>query len=162
MSARDRSAIIIPAFNAAPYLAEAIESALRQTCPAEQIIVIDDGSTDATPEILARFSGSVTALRQENAGVSAARNLGASAAQEADWMLFLDADDRLVPEALERLRSRGRRSPACGVLFGQTLFFDETGGPKRIHGNGACEGPIPTAARVNFWKSAISTPAGFG
>jgi glycosyltransferase involved in cell wall biosynthesis len=149
-------AIIIPAFNAAAYVAEAIESALRQTAPASSVVVVDDGSTDATPEIAARFGAAVALLRQPNRGVSGARNFGASQVR-AEWLLFLDADDRLLPIALEKMLECAARG-SFGVIYGQTIHFDERTGQRRVHGLGGCEGAPPAAAAASFWKSPITTP----
>ncbi|HEY2342722.1 MAG TPA: glycosyltransferase family 2 protein, partial [Chthoniobacteraceae bacterium] len=151
-------AIIIPAFNAAAYLAEAIESTLRQTAPASSITVVDDGSTDATPEICTRFGDAVTLLRQPNQGVSVARNFGASQVR-AEWLLFLDADDRLLPVALEKMLARAAQG-SFGVLYGQSIHFDESTGKRWTHGVGGCEGTPPAAAVASFWKSPVTTPGG--
>ena len=149
-------AVIIPAFNAAEYLGEAIESVLAQSAAASSIVVVDDGSTDRTPQVCVRFGDAIVSLRQENQGVSAARNFGAKQVT-ADWLLFLDADDRLMPDALSKMGVRGARGEP-GVVYGQTLYFDDRDGERRIHGTEASEGPVPSAAKASFWKSAITTP----
>lgn len=95
-----RFSVIIPAYNAEAFLARAIESVLAQTWPAHEILVVDDGSTDATAEVVAKFGDRVRYLRQDNAGVSAARNAGAQAAS-GDWLAFLDADDWYYPDRLK-------------------------------------------------------------
>jgi len=87
-----RFSIIIPAFNSAATLARAIESVLMQSWPAYEIIVVDDGSTDATAEVARQFGDTLTLIQQANSGVSVARNIGAAAAT-GDWLAFLDADD---------------------------------------------------------------------
>jgi glycosyltransferase involved in cell wall biosynthesis len=91
--------VIIPAYNAAPYLERAIHSVLVQTRPADEIIIVDDGSTDNTIEIAGRFDAKVKLICQANAGVSAARNAGIRAAK-GDWIAFLDADDEWLPDRL--------------------------------------------------------------
>lgn len=148
--------VIIPAYNAAAYLAATIESVLAQTAPAAQIIVVDDGSKDATPEIAAKFGDAVWCLRQENAGVSVARNHGAAQAN-AQWLLFLDADDLLVPDALAKLTARAAEGD-FGVVYGQSVYFTEGTGARRLHGKGNAEGPVPAASVANFWKSVAATP----
>lgn len=95
-----RFSVIIPAYNAAGFLARAIESVRAQTWPAHEIILVDDGSTDATAAVAAGYGDSVRYLRQDNAGVSAARNAGAAAAT-GDWLAFLDADDWYYPDRLK-------------------------------------------------------------
>jgi glycosyltransferase involved in cell wall biosynthesis len=97
----DSSAIsvIIPNYNNASTLGRAIESILIQTLPPHEIIVIDDGSTDDSAVVAAAFGPSVRYVRQENAGVSAARNHGARLAT-GEWLSFLDADDIYLPERL--------------------------------------------------------------
>lgn len=92
--------IIIPAYNAAATLRAAIESALSQPV-AKEIVVVDDGSTDATGAVAQSFGEAVTLLSGPNQGVSAARNRGIAASSGA-WIVFLDADDLLAHGTLER------------------------------------------------------------
>ncbi len=96
-----RISVIIPAYNAAAYIERALQSVLNQSRPADEIIVINDGSTDATSEILKRYKGKTRIIEQVNAGVSAARNTGIRAAS-GDWIAFLDADDEWLPEKLAK------------------------------------------------------------
>lgn len=111
---RPRFAVIIPVYNGAKTLARALDSVLAQTCPAHEIIVIDDGSRDASAEIAAGYGDRVRLLQQENCGVSAARNAGAAVAS-AEWLCFLDADDWYYPQRLER--------HACMIERDVTLDF---------------------------------------
>ncbi len=90
--------IIIPCYNQARFLGEAIESALRQSYPHFEVIVVDDGSNDHTSEVAAGYPEVVT-ISQENQGVSAARNSGVRASS-GSFLVFLDSDDRLLPLAL--------------------------------------------------------------
>jgi len=92
-------AVVIPAYNAASHLGPTLRSVLAQTRPADEVIVVDDGSSDDTAGV-ARSFGGVRYLRQDNAGVSAARNRGVDAAT-ADWVAFLDSDDLFAPRKLE-------------------------------------------------------------
>src|SRR6266436_945209 len=91
--------VIIPCYNQAHFLDEAIESVLTQSYPNREIIVVDDVSTDNTAEVARRYS-MVSYVYRENAGPSAARNAGVEAGR-GKYLVFLDADDRLLPEALE-------------------------------------------------------------
>ncbi|HSE51013.1 MAG TPA: glycosyltransferase family A protein [Gemmatimonadales bacterium] len=84
---------IIPVYNGADFLAEAVTSALTQTYPALEVVIVDDGSTDRTPEVARSFGERVRYLRQENAGPAVARNTGLAAAR-GELVAFLDADDR--------------------------------------------------------------------
>jgi glycosyltransferase involved in cell wall biosynthesis len=111
--------VVIPAFNAAPFLAEALSSVLAQTVADHEIIVVDDGSTDDTPALLRRFIDRIRVLRQENKGVANARNRGISASL-APWVAFLDADDVWLPGKLEKQLDALRRNPdrvACATAF---------------------------------------------
>ncbi len=104
--------IVMPAYNAAPYIAEAISSALAQTLSDIELLVIDDASTDETPMIAAEFAAAdprVRVLRQKrNSGPSACRNRGMATAQ-GRWLAILDADDTLAPDRLARLVELGER-----------------------------------------------------
>ena len=92
--------VIIPAFNRSAFLKEAIESVLKQTCQQFELIVIDDGSTDNTSEILSHFDGKIIPLHTSHTGPSAARNSGIHAAR-GDYIAFLDSDDLWLPEKLK-------------------------------------------------------------
>ena len=108
--------VIIPAFNAAATLGAAIDSVLAQTCIEYEIIVVDDGSTDATPEVIAGYGDKVRVVRQENRGLSAARNSGARAAWGA-WLALLDADDSWRPDKLATVADRIGEDPHPVMWF---------------------------------------------
>lgn len=93
--------IIIPAYNAAKYLRESVQSALAQTYREREIIIVDDGSTDGTSQILAEYGDAIRVVRQTNQGSAAACNAGVAIAQ-GEWVAFLDADDVWLPEKLAR------------------------------------------------------------
>jgi glycosyltransferase involved in cell wall biosynthesis len=93
-----RVSAVVTAYNSEAYVAEAIESILRQTCPVDEVLVVDDGSTDRTGQIVAQFENrGVKYLYQSNSGVSSARNLGIQTAT-GDLIAFLDADDIWLDE----------------------------------------------------------------
>ena len=122
--------IIIPAYNYAHYLAEAIESALAQTYSPIEVIVVDDGSTDGTREAVAAFSDSrVRYIYQENAGLSAARNTGIRHSKYS-YLSFLDADDKLSPQMCERImESFGSLSPAFALIGCGLIKMEPDGTP---------------------------------
>ena len=91
--------VVIPAWNARVWVGRAIESVLAQTRRADEIIVIDDGSTDGTADVVRQFGPDVRLIEQTNAGASQARNTGIKAAC-GDWIAFLDADDQWLPRRL--------------------------------------------------------------
>lgn len=92
--------VVIPTYNSATVLPDAIDSVLAQSRRADQIIVVDDGSSDDTAEVCHRYGKAVDYLRQANLGASAARNTGIAAAR-GNWLAFLDADDVWMPRKLE-------------------------------------------------------------
>jgi glycosyltransferase involved in cell wall biosynthesis len=111
-----RVSVIIPSYNSGRFLAESIESVLAQTLPPQEVIVVDDGSTDDTPAVAAHFEGRIVYHRQANRGVSAARNAGIERAT-GNWLAFLDADDLWEPEKLERVASACCSQPQPTVVF---------------------------------------------
>jgi glycosyltransferase involved in cell wall biosynthesis len=96
---------LIPVYNGKEYIASAIDSALGQKDVSVEVIVIDDGSTDETPEILRSYGDSIRVLRQKNGGHVNARNNGSELAK-GEWLAFLDADDEWLPEKLARQLAR--------------------------------------------------------
>jgi glycosyltransferase involved in cell wall biosynthesis len=96
-----RVSVVIPAFNMGRYIDQSIASALAQTFSDFEVIVVDDGSTDDTSEVVARFGASVRYLRQANAGGNSARNRGV-ASSDSQYVAFLDADDIWLPQKLAR------------------------------------------------------------
>lgn len=108
---RDTVSVIIPAYNAASYITRAIESALAQTHPPLEILVVDDGSTDNTREIVRRMPPPVRLIEKPNGGPATARNLGASQSN-GDWLALLDADDWWFPEKLHIQLEQAARAKA--------------------------------------------------
>lgn len=119
--------VIIPAFNAARYLADALESVRAQTLQPREVIVIDDGSTDGTPEVLAGYGASIITERHERKGAAAARNRGLDLAT-GRYVAFLDADDVSAPERLERQLSQLQASVGAAACFTGYWRFDGNGG----------------------------------
>lgn len=114
--------MIIPAFNAEAFLAEALDSALSQTLPPFEVIVVDDGSRDQTAEVARRYGDRIHFLQQPNSGVAAARNAAMERAS-GDWLAFLDADDIWERNKLERLSPLLAERPAPTVVFSDYRSF---------------------------------------
>jgi len=125
MSSEAQSSVsaIIPAYNAAGFLREAIESVLAQRHGSVECIVVDDGSTDGTAAVVDDFGSSVRLIRQDNRGVAAARNRGA-AASRASLLAFLDADDRWDPDRLRRGVEALHADPAAEAVLCATRVMD--------------------------------------
>ncbi|MCF8112160.1 MAG: glycosyltransferase family 2 protein, partial [Desulfobacteraceae bacterium] len=103
--------VVIPVYNRGAWIAEAVDSVLSQDYEPLELIVVDDGSNDATGEILSSYGSRIRVISQANAGVSAARNRGAAEAA-GDWIAFLDSDDYWL----------------SGKLSAQTAFFKKNPG----------------------------------
>jgi len=123
-----RVSIVMPAFNAERYIAEALRSVEAQTMRDLEVVIVDDGSTDGTIDEVNRFSDrlDITLLRQSNAGPSAARNNGIRHAR-ADYCAFLDADDIMLPELLETHCALLDADPEVGMVISDITTFDEAG-----------------------------------
>lgn len=111
-----RVSVIIPVRNQGRYLAEAIESVIAQTRPAHEIIIVDDGSTDNTPQVVRRYAAHVRYLRQPGRGAPAARNHGAALAT-GDVLAFLDADDVWLPDKLAAQLTVLEVRPEVDIVF---------------------------------------------
>jgi GT2 family glycosyltransferase len=107
--------IVIAAYEAAATIGRAVESALEQTAPAREVIVVDDGSRDDLAGALAPFGERVTLIRQENRGAGAARNAAAAAAS-SEFIVILDADDAYHPRRLEALGELSRQRPELDLI----------------------------------------------
>lgn len=131
--------VIIPAFNAAWCVERAIESVLAQTFSDFELIVVDDGSTDDTREILNLYSSHLTVVSQPNGGMSSARNAGIRAAR-GRYLAFLDADDRWLPSKLERQVALLDQHPDLAFCAAHAILED------------------PGGVRVGDWKGKSGAP----
>jgi glycosyltransferase involved in cell wall biosynthesis len=126
-----RISVIIPVYNGERFLAEAIRSVLDQTLPPDEIIVVDDGSTDDSADIVAGMplppKTELTLVRQPNQGPAAARNRGIALAA-GELIAFLDADDLWMPEKLERQIAHLAQEPAADGVICHVESFVEPGG----------------------------------
>ena len=120
-----RVSVVIPTYNYARYVSEAIDSVLAQSFEELEVIVVDDGSTDQTAEILRAFGGQLCDIRQEHRGLSAARNTGIRAAR-GQYVAFLDSDDLWLPDKVSLQVARLDAEPEVGLVYGETLLFDDS------------------------------------
>ena len=114
--------VMIGAYNAEPYLAEAIESVFAQTHRPLELIVVDDGSTDGTATVAQAYGDRLSFAQQENGGNGASRNRALQLAT-GDYLAFLDADDRFTPRKLDLQLAALDADPALDVVFGHVQEF---------------------------------------
>jgi len=115
--------VIIPTYNSARYVAEAVDSVLRQSFDDFEVIVIDDGSTDDTQSVMSRYGSPVRYIRQKNGGVSRARNRGIEESRSR-YVAFLDADDTWFPNKLEKQMAAIRNQPSHRACYSAFLVVD--------------------------------------
>lgn len=133
MAADFRVSVVVPCYNGEAYLERTLQSALDQTLPPREVIVVDDGSTDGSATVAQRFGSLVKVIRQENAGESRARNVGIEASS-GDWVALLDADDVWEPTKLERQAEACTSRP--DVVCCHTWFHN-------LHGEELKAEPLP-------------------
>lgn len=118
--------VVIPTYNRAALLVQTLNSALLQTRPPDEIVVVDDGSTDNTREVVAAYGLPVRYHYQTNAYLSAARNTG-QRVSTGDAVCFLDSDDLLLPGALARLESALEAAPEAALVYCRCQIINENG-----------------------------------
>ncbi|MFH1612729.1 MAG: glycosyltransferase [bacterium] len=118
--------VIIPTYNAAQYIEKSLKSVLNQTYKDFEIIIVDDGSTDNTKEVLKPYLSSIIYIYQQNKKQAFARNIAIKKAQ-GDYIAFLDADDFWLPETLEIQKLSLDLYPEIAMVFGNIIEFDEKG-----------------------------------
>jgi glycosyltransferase involved in cell wall biosynthesis len=123
--------VVVPAYNAQEFVAQSLTAILSQTRPADEVIVVDDGSTDGTHDVLRRFAGDIRIVRQENRGHPGAYNTGFGEAR-GDYVARCDADDIWEPMKLERQVDGLRRHPEVDIAFCAARFFGLVDGPYGI------------------------------
>ncbi len=129
-----RITVVIPSYNRRASLARALRSVCEQTEPVEQIVVVDDGSSDASAAMVTRDFPGVELIRQPNRGVSAARNRGIDAAR-GDWIALLDSDDCWLPHKIARMREAVARHPGFALYHSDEIWIrhGRRVNPKRKH-----------------------------
>jgi len=130
MAQRPIVSVVVPAFNVADYIPQLLRSLGAQTLTPFEAIVVDDGSTDRTREVVESFADErISLIQQPNQGVSVARNMGLAATQGA-FVMFLDGDDLLHPRALERLSEALQRDARAAGAYGTFIKIRESGDPQ--------------------------------
>ncbi len=129
-----RITVVIPSYNRRASLARALNSVLEQTRAVDQIVVVDDGSSDASAAMVTREYPAVELIRQPNCGVSAARNRGIDAAC-GDWIALLDSDDVWLPHKIARVRDAVARHPGFALYHSDEIWIrhGRRVNPKRKH-----------------------------
>lgn len=151
MSTPTKVSVVIPAYNAAPFIHRAVDSVLSQTFADFELLVVDDGSSDDTLRVLARYGDRLRALPQRNSGPAAARNHGLSAAC-GEYVAFLDADDHWLPEKLERQVQLMERRPDVGFCSTATAVVNPAG---EIVGSWPCRPDAAPFPDVLFTQSSL-------
>lgn len=128
MTARATAAVVIPSFQHARWVGEAVESALSQTRPPDEVVVVDDGSTDGTLDVLAGFGGRIRVLENARGGIGSTYNMGV-AAVKADVIAFLESDDVLEPGYLEETEDFLEGNREIPWVSTARLLIDASGAP---------------------------------
>lgn len=142
----------MPAYNALPYIGQAIQSVLDQDYAEVELIVVDDGSNDGTPDEARRYGARVRVIEQKNGGPAAARNCGVKAAH-GDFLAFLDADDVWLPGKLRSQVDYLDTHPEAGVVFGSWIRWNANADgsfspPPAVPNDASAEG---TVAELSGW-----------
>jgi glycosyltransferase involved in cell wall biosynthesis len=123
----------MPAYNQGQYIGEATQSVLEQSYPRWELIIVDDGSTDSTADIVKQFGDDrIKFIYQSNRGVSEARNVGIEASS-GEYLAFLDADDKYLPHKIEAQVAHLDRERQIGVTYCSRIEIDQDGNPFKLH-----------------------------
>lgn len=118
--------LVIPSYNRAALIGATLDSALQQRQSFLEIIVVDDGSTDHTADVLARYAGRIQVIQLANGGVQNARNTGVAAAR-GDFVVLCDSDDLLEPHYVDTIAAWLAAHPDCDAVYSNFVTFDERG-----------------------------------
>jgi glycosyltransferase involved in cell wall biosynthesis len=135
--------VVIPTYNRAEWLPATVESVLQQTRPADEVLIVDDGSRDDTEAVCRAFPAPVRYVRQANAGVSAARNRGVREAR-GEWIAFLDSDDLWDRAKLEVQMAAHAAAPEAGWSITECVLVD--GADRPVEGKRGLESAVPVFA----------------
>jgi glycosyltransferase involved in cell wall biosynthesis len=148
----DRISVVIPTYNRAALVGRALDTALGQALPGAEILVVDDGSTDDTDRVLARYAGRVRVIRQPNRGGAAARNRGVAEAA-GDWIAFLDSDDFWPQDYLARMAAAIRATAGRAHFYFADTQLSSTQGSGSLwqRARFAIEGPQTLRDDAGAW-----------
>ncbi len=152
---RPSVSIVVNNFNYGCFLGEAIDSALEQSCASVEVIVVDDGSTDNSRELIRAYGSRVRPVFKANGGQASAFNAGVAASQ-GEWILFLDSDDRLAPQKAEFVLSYARRFSAAGCVAHNLDYCDGESRPVQFAGGVSYQNCELTDQRRNTRKGKPS------
>src|SRR6266478_2733302 len=125
-----RVSVIIPIYNGAATIEHALRSVFEQTFTDFEIVVVDDGSTDDTPSLLAKFEDRITIVRQRNKGLPGARNAGV-AASRGELLALIDHDDQWLPRKLELTVAAILDNPGAALVYSDMIVVNEAGEESR-------------------------------
>ncbi len=151
--------VVITAYNVGRFLAESIESVLAQTVAPAEIIVVDDGSTDDTPQVVAAYADRVRVIRRENGGEAAAKNTGWRAAR-TEWVIILDGDDLFAPERVEAVQWLASQRPDLDVIVTDLHEFGPQAQRALLHSFGSAKVfPVNDQRAVLLERAVYHVPA---
>lgn len=130
MMTSDFVSVVIPVYNSETYLEECLNSVISQTYQNIEIIVIDDGSTDSSPDILKKYSDRVNVFSQKNNGLASALNLGISK-MKGSWFKWFSPDDVMYPYTIETLVDEAKKHPDNTIIYSNWNIIDDTGNTLR-------------------------------
>ncbi len=127
---RSKVSILVPAYNAAPWIRQCLDSAMTQTWPNTEVIVVDDGSSDATAQIVRSYGSRLQLVEAKHAGGNAARNTLLNLAR-GTWLQYLDADDYLLPHKISDQMQRLEETPDLDLIYSPVILRDERKGSEQ-------------------------------
>ncbi len=158
MSTHPLVSVIVPAYNAERFLGDAVASVLRQNSKDLELIIVNDGSSDSTEALIERFKAEdprVRPVHKDNGGPSSARNAGIAAAR-GDLVCFLDADDVLLPDKLERQGAFLQYFPSCDLVYSDFYVGDAALNPILLRSMAPPDVPMPELFSYCCWFAPMS------
>ncbi len=155
-----RITVVIPVYNQERFLRQAIDSVIAQTYKNIQILVVDDGSTDQTPEILKSYGDKITVVTKENGGTSDAWNCILPMIS-TDYVMGLDSDDEYVPNTVEKAVECAKLHPEASVIYSDFVFIDADGNETKKVQNPECESSQDAVEKLIHLHDRLGQPNNF-